>query len=163
MPAVIPPGVNPQMEERTRPGLRSINWSKFDTALRVDLGMVTNFEEKPLTQKIEILTSILDRAEIESAPIRRRSRLTPRWWNKELDILRAAKIRSERKLQRIRKRLGPEHEACQAARSVFVRDRTRYVNSIRFYKKKAWLECVRISSEEDPWGAAYKIHFKNSK
>lgn len=144
-------------DEMPKINMRLIDWRHFDACLKVDLGAAVNFDEKSLDEKIDVLTGILQRAERESAPAYRAARVTPRWWNKELDDLRKEKMRRERILQKARKKYGGEHEAVLGPQREYSRSRTRYINSIRHHKKRAWLECVRISSEEDPWGAAYKI------
>lgn len=90
--------------------LRHIDWKCFDAALNVDLGMAVNYDEKSTEEKIHIITQILQRAEQDSAPAYKASRITPRWWRKELDELRKKKVANEIKLQKARKKYGPEHE-----------------------------------------------------
>lgn len=131
--------------------LRLINWRLFNATLKVDLGMAENYDELRLEDKIEVLSGILRRAELESAPIPRRSCVTPHWWDKELDKLRDEKMRSKQKLQRSRKKHGTEHEITAGLQKEFSRHCTRCVNAIRFYKKRSWLNWVHISSQEDPW------------
>lgn len=76
---------------------------------------------------------------------------------KEIEQARKTKIMWEHNLQKARRKYGEEHEAVLGIRGEYSRSRTRYVNTMRCHKKKAWLDCVQISSEENPWGAVYKI------
>lgn len=49
------------------------------------------------------------------------------------------------------------------ARAKFVADRIKYVNMVCFNKRKSWLDCVRMASDSDHWGRAYKILMRKIK
>lgn len=151
------PGGTSGHDLRPKINLRNIDWRVFDATLNVDLGMSENFDERSLDGKVEELTRILQRAEHDSAPLYKSNRITPRWWSRELDELRQEKTQKERKLQKARKKYGPEHEFTLGLRLEFSRSRTKYVNALRYHKKRSWLELVKTSSDEDPWGIVYKI------
>lgn len=116
------------------------------------------FEDEDLDSQVQIMTTeLLSKAELEAVPVSRTNRVSLCWWSKQLDHLRAVKVQSKRQWWKARSKYGPTHEICNQARSAFIMDRTKYINSTRHHKKKSWLDCIRISSEEDPWGVTYKI------
>lgn len=113
-----------------------MNWAKFDAILLADLSDAIDFDEMDLESKIATLTEILIRAESEASDPRRAVKISPRWWSHELDNLRLVKTKLE-KWQREKKKRGPEHEQCMQARANFINARTKYVNGIRYHKRRS--------------------------
>lgn len=137
--------------------IKNHDWRKFDVALLVDLGDTLDFEARPLEEKVSELTRIILRAEYEAATPSQSKRVSPRWWCEDLQKMKRKKNAAERRWRKLLKVQPTVEEVILRARLEFVNIRTQYVNKIRFLKRQDWLECIKVSSDEDPWGAAYKI------
>lgn len=156
------PGDQPLSEEFPNQSFRNMDWRLLNTVLLADLTATVNFDEKELDAKIRILTKVLSRAEVDAAPARRTSKISPKWLNKQLDQLGASKVSNERKRRKAKQRHGIDHKICLQARAAFRDDRTKYVNGVRHFKKNSWLECVRIPRRRTPGALPIRSYWGRS-
>ena len=93
----------------THSQVKDLDWRLLDASVLTDLGELRSYDEMSLSEGVDALTKILQRAVADSAHRTRARRKLAAWWCRDLDGAKMQKTSTERRWKRKRRLLGADH------------------------------------------------------